>query len=109
MPRIDENSIRVRIVGPNLYEVTYDFTDDTITEKALGYTMTWLSATILYNPAMTDDEITAARQQAQKAARRPTEEEAVEAALREKFGVKGFVRTDPNPPAPEPMLVRVVP
>lgn len=108
MPRIDENSITVTILDGGTYEVSFDWTDDTTTAKALGYTLKWKTATMIYNPAMTDEELTAARTAAIKASRRPTEEETVEADLRARMGIKGFVRTDPNPPAPEPMLVRVV-
>jgi hypothetical protein len=107
-PAIDSNSIRVTATpDANVFRVAFDFSDTTPADPALGYSMTWHRAEFLWNPAMKDESITTLAAAAIKAARRPSDEETIEAALRAKFG-KPFVRTDPAPKAVEPLLVKVV-
>jgi hypothetical protein len=107
-PAIDSNSIRVTATAaPNVFRVAFDFSDTTPADPALGYSMTWHRAEFLWNPTMKDESITTLAAAAIKAARRPSAEETIEAALRAKFG-QPFVRTDPAPTQAAPLLVKVV-
>lgn len=108
MPRIDKNSINATKTGdPLVFAVEFDFTDDMTTDVSLGYTLTWYHARFFYNTNMTTAQFNAAATGAMTAARKPDVETALETTLKSKFGVV-FVRVNPNPPAPTPMLVKVV-
>ena len=107
-PAIDSNSIRVTATpDANVFRVAFDFSDTTPADPALGYNMTWHRAEFLFNPTMKDESIKTLAAAAIKAARRPSDEETIEAALRAKFG-KPFVRVDPAPKTVDPILVKVV-
>ena len=107
-PAIDSNSIRVTATAAtNVFRVAFDFSDTTPADPALGYNMTWHRAEFLWNPAMKDESIKTLAEAAIKAARRPSDEETIEAALRAKFG-QPFVRVDPAPKTVDPILVKVV-
>jgi hypothetical protein len=108
MTSVDSNSIRVTATAAtNVFRVAFDFSDTTPADPALGYNMTWHRTEFLWNPTMKDESITTLAAAAIKAARRPSVEETIEAALRAKFG-QPFVRTDPAPMQAAPLLVKVV-
>jgi hypothetical protein len=108
MPRIDKNSITAtQTADPKIFVIEFDFTDDLTTDVSLGFTLPWYHARFTYNTAMTIAQFNTAANAAMILARKPDAETTLEATLRSKFGV-AFVRTDPTPPAVEPMIVRVV-
>lgn len=98
MATIDKNSITATATGdPTVFQVGFDFTDDTAVNVTQGWLSVWKHAEFMYNTNMTNIERNAAMQEAMRVARKPDAETVIETALKKNLGVV-VVRENPDMP-----------
>jgi hypothetical protein len=108
MATIDKESITVKKTNdPLVFEIEFDFTDDTLLNVNEGWKSVWLHARFFYNKNWTDTEFNQTALKSMAIARRPTEESTLETTLKSKFGVK-VIRINPVPDAIVPQQVKIV-
>ena len=95
---IDKGSFRAQATDdPNVFVVSFDFTDDVVSDANTGWMYTWKTATFRYNKNISATERTALIQAAIQLARRPGAETVIETFFKDRIGI-AVVRTNPVVP-----------